>query len=153
LLNYCSALAAFLTGLSKGGLGDSMGALITPMLALVMPLDQAIGLTMPIFIIGDIFAWPLTGAGGKPLIQVLLLGGILGVILGTFVITKRFNYCTPPGLGAIALLFVLHRVFRTAHPEAAAIPAASLHGVVAGSVAGSPLLWRMPAAQPSAYTC
>lgn len=34
------ALAAFLVGLSKGGLGGMMGALITPLVAMVIPLDQ-----------------------------------------------------------------------------------------------------------------
>jgi len=47
------ALAVFLVGLSKGGLGGMMGALITPLVAMVIPLDQAIGLMLPIIILGD----------------------------------------------------------------------------------------------------
>ena len=114
-----------------------MGALITPMLALVMPLDQAIGLTMPIFIIGDIFAmaahWRRWEA---PLIQVLLLGGILGVILGTFVITNVSITALRRGLGAIALLFVLYRVFEQHILRLLRYQPRRWHGVVAGSVAG-----------------
>jgi uncharacterized membrane protein YfcA len=34
------ALVAFLVGLSKGGLGGMMGALITPLVAMVIPLNQ-----------------------------------------------------------------------------------------------------------------
>jgi len=50
------ALAAFLVGLSKCGLAVMMGALITPLVAMVIPLDQAIGLMLPILILGDVFA-------------------------------------------------------------------------------------------------
>jgi uncharacterized membrane protein YfcA len=48
------ALAAFLVGLSKCGLAVMMGALITPLVAMVIPLDQAIGLMLPILILGDV---------------------------------------------------------------------------------------------------
>jgi len=48
-------MACYLTGLSKAGLGGTLGFLITPMLALVMPLDKAVGLRLPILILGDMF--------------------------------------------------------------------------------------------------
>ncbi len=37
-----------LIGLSKGGLGGTLGALVTPLMALAMPADQVIGLLLPI---------------------------------------------------------------------------------------------------------
>jgi uncharacterized membrane protein YfcA len=50
------ALVAFLIGLSKGGLGGNTGALITPMVALVVPMEQAVGLLLPILMLADVFA-------------------------------------------------------------------------------------------------
>ena len=82
------ALAAFLTGLSKGGLVGMMGVLITPMMALVMPMEEAIGLLLPILMLGDVFAvvahWR---RWDQSRIWILLVGALIGVTLGTFVIT------------------------------------------------------------------
>ena len=38
-------LAAFLVGLAKGGLGGLLGSMATPLVALVVPAEVAIGLT------------------------------------------------------------------------------------------------------------
>jgi uncharacterized membrane protein YfcA len=49
-------LAAFLIGLGKGGLGGMVGALVTAMIAVVLPPVQVIGLVLPLLIVGDLFA-------------------------------------------------------------------------------------------------
>ena len=58
---------AFLISLSKGGLGGMLGALATPMLAVVMPANQVLGLLLPILLLADVFAVALhwqNGMGG-----------------------------------------------------------------------------------------
>ena len=50
------ALVMFMIGLAKGGLGGNLAALATPMMALVMPVNQVIGLILPILMVADIFA-------------------------------------------------------------------------------------------------
>ena len=47
---------AFLVGVAKGGFGGLMGALATPLMALVMPVDQVIGLVLPVLMFADLFA-------------------------------------------------------------------------------------------------
>ena len=48
------AVIAFMIGLAKGGLGGTLGALATPLLALVMPADQVIGLILPVLMLAAI---------------------------------------------------------------------------------------------------
>src|SRR5512143_341626 len=79
------ALCAFLTGLSKGGLGGGLGTLVTPIMALVMPASMAVGLSLPMLIIGDIFAVSVHWRGwDSRIIWMLLPGSILGIIIGSF---------------------------------------------------------------------
>ena len=77
------SLACFLIGLSKGGLGGSLGGLVTPLMALVMPINQALGMMSPVLMIGDIFAIGAHWRGwNTKLLWTLLTGAIIGVGLG-----------------------------------------------------------------------
>src|SRR5512144_829522 len=90
LVAFVVALAGFLIGLSKGGLGGGLGALITPLLSLVMPnVALAVGTLVPGLSAGDVFAvrsywgeWDL-GLTRRP-----LLGAVLGVLAGTFLLVN-----------------------------------------------------------------
>jgi len=131
------ALGAFLTGLSKGGLGGMMGALITVLLAQVMPIEQGIGLLLPILMLGDVFAvaahWRRWDTG---LIWVLIPGALLGVTLGTFVITNVSSLALRRGLGVIVILFVFYRFFERRILGWLQYQARRWHGAVAGAMAG-----------------
>ena len=50
------AFVAFLIGLSKGGMGAILIVLVTPILSLVMPVQQAISLSLPLLLIADVLA-------------------------------------------------------------------------------------------------
>ncbi len=104
------ALACLLTGISKGGLGGTLGVLITPMAALVLPLNQALGLTLLIYILGDVFALAAHWRrwDGR-LMWILLAGGLAGVTLGTFVLTSIPPEILKKGLGIFVLLFIVYR--------------------------------------------
>jgi uncharacterized membrane protein YfcA len=56
LFYIMAGFVAFLIGLSKGGLGGMPGALATPLMMLVMPAKQVIGLLLPILMFADVFA-------------------------------------------------------------------------------------------------
>jgi uncharacterized membrane protein YfcA len=130
-------LSAFLTGLSKGGLGGTMGVLITPLLSLVMPIDQAIGLALPIFMVGDVFAlaahWRMWD---RRLIWLLLPGALIGITLGTFVLTS----ISPEGLklflAAIIFLFILYKLLEQRIIARIHYRAHRWHGWLAGAAAG-----------------
>jgi hypothetical protein len=48
---------AFMIGLSKGGLGGPvLVALVAPVLSQIMPVSQAVGITLPLLLVGDIMA-------------------------------------------------------------------------------------------------
>src|SRR4030066_306826 len=79
-------IVAFMIGLAKGGLGGTLGALATPLMALVMPADQVIGLVLPILMLADVFAVALhwrrwNGRLGWLLIPGSVLGGTIGIFL------------------------------------------------------------------------
>jgi hypothetical protein len=131
------ALACFLTGLSKGGLGGTMGALITPVLALVVPLDQAIGMMLPILMLGDVFALAAHWRRWEGrLVWVLLIGGVVGVTLGTFVLTNIPAVLLRRILGVIVLLFFVYKLFEGRIIGLFHYRPHRWHGWLAGSAAG-----------------
>jgi len=48
------AILGFMIGLAKGGFGG-LGALLTPLLALVLPVALAVGVLLPMLMVGDVF--------------------------------------------------------------------------------------------------
>lgn len=131
------ALGAFLIGLSKGGLGGTLGALITPLLSLVMPIDQAIGIALPILIVGDLFAlaahW---GNWDRRLIWLLLPGALIGITLGTFVLTNISPLILKRSLAVIIFIFIIYKLFEGQMIGRLHYRAHRWHGWLAGSVAG-----------------
>src|SRR5512134_4090510 len=100
------ALLGFMIGLAKGGFGG-LGALLTPLLALVLPLALAVGVLLPMLIVGDVFAvymywkeWDLD------LVKRMLPAGIVGALAGTFLLSS----VSPDGLRVVLGLFVLASV-------------------------------------------
>jgi uncharacterized membrane protein YfcA len=105
------ALACFLTGVSKGGLGGTLGVLITPMAALVLPVKEALGLTLLIYMLGDAFALAIHWRRWESrILWILLAGGLVGVSLGTFVLTSVSPEILQKGLGIFVLLFTAYRL-------------------------------------------
>jgi hypothetical protein len=49
------AILGFMIGFAKGGFGG-LGALLTPILSLVLPVASAVGVLLPMLMIGDVFA-------------------------------------------------------------------------------------------------
>jgi uncharacterized membrane protein YfcA len=129
------AAACFLTGLSKGGLGGMMGAVITSMMALFMPAELAIGLLLPILILGDIFALAAHWRRWETrLVVILLMGAIIGVTLGTLVLTNISTTALRRGLGIIILLFVVYKLLEGRILASIQYQPRIWHGVLAGSI-------------------
>ncbi len=104
------ALCAFLTGLSKGGLGGALGTLVTPILALVMPASMAVGVSLPMLIIGDLFAVSAHWRGwDSRIIRALLPGSILGIVVGSFALGRLSPLLVQHVLGGAAILYTLHK--------------------------------------------
>ena len=75
-----AAVVAFLIGLSKGGLGGMLGALAVPMMALVMPAREVIGLVLPLLMFADIFAVALHWKRWDRRLVMLLIPGAVVVV-------------------------------------------------------------------------
>jgi uncharacterized protein len=132
-----AAVVAFIISLSKGGLGGTLGALATPMMALVMPADQAIGLILPILMLADVFAVALHwGRWDRRLVWLLIPGSIVGVTIGTIFITNAPTTTLRTGLGVIVLLFTLYRIFEKPITAKVRYTSRGWHGQMAGTIAG-----------------
>ncbi len=131
------AAAGFITGLGKGGLGGMIGALLTTSLALIIPLETVLGLMLPIFIIGDAFAisfhW---GNWDEHLIISLIPGAVLGITLGTYVITSTPMDTLRTILGIIVLLFIAYRIVERKITASLVYRPKKWHGILAGIITG-----------------
>jgi uncharacterized membrane protein YfcA len=131
------ALACFLTGLSKAGFGGALGFLVTPMLALVMPLNQAVGLMLPILILGDVFTLSVYWRRWEVRhLWILFAGALIGVTLATLVLANFPLDALRKGLGVLVLVFVAYRLLERRILNIRTYQTRSWHGVLAGSLAG-----------------
>src|SRR5215216_4306855 len=96
-------ILGFMIGLAKGGFGG-LGSLLTPILALVLPVTLAVGVLLPMLMVGDVFAvymywkeWDLA------LVKPMLPAGIVGALAGTFLL----SWLSSNGLRIILGVFVL----------------------------------------------
>jgi uncharacterized protein len=105
------ALCVYLIGLSKGGLGGLLGALSTPILVMVMTVNQALGLVMPVLILSDLLAMAAYWRRWDwKLVWPLLPGALIGVTAGTFFITLVPAQVLQVVLGIIVLIFTAYKL-------------------------------------------
>lgn len=132
-----AAFVALLVGLSKGGLGGTAGALATPLMALVMPADQVIGLMLPILMIADVFAvashWK---RWDWRMVAWMLPGAVVGVTLGTFFIKNAPTETLRLTLAIIVLIFVAYKLLEKRLFRDVVYQPHDGHGILAGTVAG-----------------
>lgn len=101
-----------LIGLSKGGMGAVLAALAIPLLSEVMPISDAISISLPMLIIADVFAlraywktWDLR------YIKLLMPMSIVGILIGTFLLTSLDDEVLRRLLGIFVLIFVVYKLF------------------------------------------
>ena len=137
LFYFVIGLAAFITGLSKAGLGGALGVLITPLVVSVMPSAQALGFTLPVLMIGDIFAMAAHwGRWEGKLLRILLPGALVGVTLGTFVLTNISSVALRRALGIMVMVFFLYRLFEPRLRASAHLMKSRWMGLGTGALAG-----------------
>jgi uncharacterized membrane protein YfcA len=138
-LFYVAAVpAVILVGLSKGGLGGSMGFIGVPLMTLAMPPVQAAAILLPILVLMDLVSlWSWRGVYERSILKTMMPGAMIGIAIGwltaTLVTESEIRFI----LGAVAIVFVgrwLYQQFRRgavghASPNAVAAP---FWGTVAG---------------------
>lgn len=97
------AILGFLIGFAKGGFGG-LGSLLTPVLALVLPVASAVGVLLPMLMVGDIFAvYMYWKEWDFDLVKRMLPAGIIGALAGTFLLSSM----STDGLRLILGIFVM----------------------------------------------
>lgn len=113
------------------------GALATPLMALVMPADQAIGLLLPILMLADVFAVALHWRNWNVrLVWLLIPGAVVGVTIGTYFITNAPTRTLQIALGVIVLLFAVYKIFEKRILGLFHYQPRDWHGMVAGTITG-----------------
>lgn len=135
------ALACLFIGLSKGGFGGPVPvAMLTPLLSLIMPASQAVGIVLVPLLIGDVIAvsfywrkWDM--ARVKLLLPAAIIGIIIGEILLISLANSGQNLVLKRILGAFTLMVVLYKVGSNQLKMLKYEPR-QWHGHVAGWLAG-----------------
>jgi uncharacterized membrane protein YfcA len=130
-------VVTFIISLSKGGLGGMAGSLSTPLMALVLPVNQVLGLLLPIMLLADVFSIALHWRRWNArLVWLLIPGGVVGVSIGTYFIANVSTQVLKIGLATIALLFVVYKLLEKRILGSIKYQEKNWHGWLAGSTAG-----------------
>lgn len=104
-------LAVVVLGMAKGGL-SGVGALATPLVALVLPPTIAAALLLPILIVQDVVSvWSFRRTWDGWIIAWMLPGAALGIALGWWLADSIDEAKLMAALGAITLAFGLYRLW------------------------------------------
>jgi uncharacterized membrane protein YfcA len=104
-------IAALLAGLVKGGLGPVPGALIVPLLSLTMPVSRAVGLTLPMFMIGDWLALPVYWRQwDSKALRLMLPAAAVGVLMGAALLKTLPDEVLRKALGIFTLAAVVYKL-------------------------------------------
>jgi hypothetical protein len=133
---YALAIPAVLiTAISKGGFGGGLGMLGVPMLAFVIPPQQAAAILLPILCLMDLVGlWSFRGKFHSHSLKTLIPAALVGIVLGAL----TFKYFTEDHIrlivGIIAVSFALN--FWLKPKNLAARSPNTLLGSFWGSIAG-----------------
>jgi len=130
-------LAAFLTGFSKAGFGGMMGPMITILVSLVIPIEKALGILLPILMVGDWFALATYWRKwDNRSLLILLPGAIVTVIIGSYFFCYLSSFWIKRIMAGVILIFVLLKFWQGWRKQTSDKPAKPVWGVLAGSIAG-----------------
>jgi len=103
--------AAFLIGLSKGGVGGGVGPLITILVAVVVTPSQAIGVLLPLLMIGDLAAvWVHRADWDRHIVARLLPAATAGVVVASLFLRQTSDRGIEIFLAVLSVAFVIYRL-------------------------------------------
>jgi hypothetical protein len=129
-------IVAVIIGLSKGGMGAVLVVLATPLLSQVMPVTDAISLTLPLLLIADGFAlWMYWNTWDMRYVRMMLIPAVIGVVLGTALLGILPDITLRRILGAFSLGFVIYKMWGERWLVTSYAPK-DWHGALAGGASG-----------------
>ena len=130
-------LGMFLVGMSKGGLGATLSAVTIPMLAMVLPVKDVIGMMPPVLMLADALAvgfhWR---KWDNRMVLFLIPASVAGVATGTLFLANASGQLIRILLGVIVLLFAFYKIFEKRIFKMLTYTPSNWHGLLAGGVAG-----------------
>ena len=135
-------LAAAIQGMAKSGFGGGIGILAVPLVANVLPPGEAIGVLLPMLMVGDVFAavvhrknvsWPTL----KPVVG----GSVVGIVIGTVILAilgnaERLTIALQLIVGGICLTMVGVQAWRLAGFNLPRVKPTRRNGIVVGTGVG-----------------
>jgi uncharacterized membrane protein YfcA len=129
------AVLGFLIGVTKGGF-NALGGLLTPLLSLVLPVAQAVGVLLPMLIVGDAFAlYSYWGEWDGPLVRRMLPFGVAGALVGTALLAQLSPNALRVALAVFVLLLVAYK-FASDRIQQLQYQPRAWHAPAAGALAG-----------------
>lgn len=113
-------LGVILTGISKSGFAGGAGVVAVPLLALVIPVESAVALMLPILLVMDLRTIAYYWQHRDPLeLKKLLPAAILGIAIGGWLLARVSPFVLTLSLGVLSLLFAF---WQKLAPLAARLP-------------------------------
>ena len=145
-------LAALMVGLIKGGLGPVPGALLVPLLSTTMRVSEAVALTLPLLIVGDLFALPVYWRqwDGR-MVRLMLPAAVGGIVMGLALLATLPDDTLRRVLGAFTLLAAGYKLPATRSRRSAMRRATGTAGWPDGAPASGSALANAGAPPITAY--
>jgi uncharacterized protein len=106
-------LAALLIGVSKAGFGGGTGIIVGPILALLFPAKESVGLMLPLLVACDIFAlYPYWRKWDLRNVQVLVPGALVGILCAYPLLQKMSDEGLKQAIGGLAVGFAILQIYR-----------------------------------------
>ena len=105
-------IAALLIGISKGGLGGPVpGSMAAPLLTLVMPAADAMGIVLPMLLFADLLALRLYWRRwSNHYLRLLLPAAVVGIITGTLVLLILPDASLRRVVGVFTLVMIAYKM-------------------------------------------
>lgn len=103
-------MICLLIGFAKGGL-TGIALISVPLLSLTMPTAEAVATVLVLLMVGDVFAvWAYWGVWDNRLLWLTLPAGIIGTLLGAYILTQLPDAVLNTIIGVLTLLYVAYRL-------------------------------------------
>lgn len=107
-------LAGLLIGVTKAGFGGGTGMLVPPLLALVVPAREAVGMMLPLLLTCDVLSlYGYWRQWESKIVALLIPGCLLGILLGTHILRFLPDERLKQVIGALACFFALLEMIRS----------------------------------------